>query len=57
MITEDILEKQFEDYNKSYSIDGVRMPSVEIDSRYKKKYEIKEGSTDREILRQICFFG
>jgi DNA polymerase-3 subunit alpha len=57
MITKDTLEKQFQDYNDTYSIDGVRMPSVEIDTRYKKKYDIKDGATDREILRQICFFG
>jgi DNA polymerase-3 subunit alpha len=57
MIEDIKFKSQFKSYSESYSIDGVRIPSVDIDEAYKRKYGLDTSMPDSDILRQICLIG
>ena len=57
MIEDTKFKSQFKNYSDSYSIDGVRIPSVNIDESYQRKYNLDTSMPDTDILRQICLIG
>lgn len=57
MTQEALFKKQFKNYSDSYSVNGVRIPSVEINEEYQKRYGLDTSLSDSDILRQICLIG
>lgn len=49
--------EQFEDYNKTHEILGVRIPAVEINKKYANDFGLDLSKDEHQILRDLCIYG